>query len=92
MLTFPLVRALLQKVTVLWVLDGRVALSVEVTGPGSDKVGSLFFVVRGGEVGECAQADLAGVGQGELGEDQQAFGEFVLGEAVVGAEERGQGG
>jgi hypothetical protein len=34
MLTFPLVSASLQKVTALWVVDGHVALSVEVTGPG----------------------------------------------------------
>ncbi len=38
MLTFPLVRTSLQKVTVLWVVDGHVALSVEVTGHGIAKV------------------------------------------------------
>ena len=37
MLTIPLVRALLQKVTVVWVVDGHVALFVEVTGPGIAK-------------------------------------------------------
>lgn len=37
MLTFPLVSKSLQKVTALWVVDGHVAVSVEVTGPGIAK-------------------------------------------------------
>ncbi|MCS7479186.1 hypothetical protein ACFFQW_03370 [Umezawaea endophytica] len=38
MLTFLLVRALLRKVTVLWGVDGRVVLFVEVTSRGIGKV------------------------------------------------------
>jgi len=63
MLTFPLVSESLQKVTTLWVVDGHVAVSVEVIGPGIAKADQerIFerFVRAADGSGEGTGLDLA---------------------------------